>query len=194
MNISTADSSTGDPNRDRRGRPLRSLVNPFATAIFAAAQAHRAFGATLRPAFTKGLMDSILDEIRGAASVHTHGVSRCAATEAHRRGIDRLSAKTLRDQPDFDPDGRVFVVEHMVSVAALVHACMCQPTREDVEDVLMRRLSPVWLLRHEHDVLAKLGCRARLALAGSRVELGDHAHRDALYRHAGIVLLGSHGA
>jgi hypothetical protein len=40
-------------------------------------------------------MGSILDEIRGAASVHTHGVSRCAATEAHRRGIDRLSAKTL---------------------------------------------------------------------------------------------------
>ena len=194
MNISATAGMKGETDIDCGGRALRGLVEPFAARIFAAAEVHRALGALLPPAYATRLMDSTSDDIRGATCVHSHGVSKAAATEAHRRGIDRLSAKTLRDQPDFDPDGRVFVVEHMVSVAALVHACMCQPTREDVEDVLMRRLSPVWLLRHEHDVLAKLGCRARLALAGSRVELGDHAHRDALYRCAGIVLLSSHGA
>jgi hypothetical protein len=188
MNISATAGMKGETDIDCGGRALRGLVEPFAARIFAAAEVHRALGALLPPAYATRLMDSTSDDIRGATCVHSHGVSKAAATEAHRRGIDRLGAKTWKDQPEFDPNGQ-FSVELLAPVRHLLYACMSQLTREAVENVLMWRLAPVWLLRREHDVLANIGARERLMAAGSRADIGDCAHREALFRHAGIVLL-----
>ena len=188
MSVSARELRSSDTNPDRGSDPLGSLVTPFAGAIFATAEAYRQFRGVLPAAFRKRLTTSLFDEIRGAAGVHRHRASQAAATERHRMGIDRLGAKTWQDQPEFDPDGRVFVVEHSMPIAHLVYACMLQRTQETVADVVVRFLGPVWLLRREHDALAKLGLRARLRVAGPRVGVGSRARRDALYHYAGIVL------
>lgn len=153
---------------------LRAQLRPFAVSILAKVRFLRR--TDLRADHRSRYRESIDDDIKKASTFHTHRVSVAAAKRAVRLCVD-LREKNWHDQRSFDPGRVLFVAEHMVPVSALREDCMRKHSVREVVDVLMTKLTIVWVLRREDDKLTDLGFKTKRAVP-----------RDA-YREAEIDLL-----
>jgi hypothetical protein len=137
---------------------LRTLMEPFATAIYAKSHALRKLD--LRGAPRSRFLESISDDIKKASNLHPHGVSEAALERALREQILDLGEKRWSDQRKFDPDRKIFIVEHMVPVKMLRRKCLDAGDEEAVLAVLVSDIRVVWILRTEDDALTALGYRS----------------------------------
>jgi hypothetical protein len=140
------------------GHDLATLMQPFATAIYAKARALR--GVDLMGAHRSRLRESISDDIKKASSFHAHKMSVKARKKAATLGVD-LTAKTWHDQHGFDPGRQAFIVEHMTTVSMLRERCLRAPDEGAVLAILTGEIRVVWILREEDEKLTALKYRSK---------------------------------
>jgi hypothetical protein len=114
---------------------LSRLLRPFAESIYAKAAALRTLDLT--PQQKSRFRESIGDDIRKCTDLLTPSVSRAAAAEAAKRGLD-LRTPGWHHQHKFDTGRKVFHLEHCVPVGELRERCMKQRTVRGVLGVLTR--------------------------------------------------------
>jgi hypothetical protein len=138
----------------------RTLMRPFATAIFAKVEALRTL--ELKPAHKSRLSESISDDIKKASNLHPHRMSVRAREKAQDlKPPVNLAEMTWHDQEKFDPGRELFIVEHRATVSSLKQRCLGAATVEGVLDVLEKEIDVVWILREEDDELTRLKYRSK---------------------------------
>jgi hypothetical protein len=154
---------------------------PFASSIWAKAEALRTLRDLPRP-LEQRLKESISDDLKKATNFQRHYCSHAAerVAAALSRPVD-LREQTWHDQGTFDPNRRLFVVEHKVTIASLRDLCRGAPDVANVLDILVDKFVVVWVLREEDDRLTRLGYRTK------------RPDPDAAYREAEIHLLDGSG-
>lgn len=153
----------------------RALMAPFATAIFAKANALRTL--ELKPAHKSRLSESISDDIKKASNLHPHRMSKRAREKS--RGLVPpvdLAEMTWHQQEGFDPGRELFIVEHRATVSSLKQRCIDAASLQDVLDVLEKEIDVVWILRDEDEELTRLKYRSKRptsAYEEARIEIWD---------------------
>ncbi|HKY34444.1 MAG TPA: hypothetical protein VJN18_00780 [Polyangiaceae bacterium] len=138
----------------------RALMAPFATAIFAKAEALRTLD--LKAAHRSRLSESISDDIKKASNFHPHRMSKRARQKA--RGFAApvdLTEMTWHQQESFDPGRELFIVEHRATVSSLKQRCLNAANVEGVLDILEEEIDVVWILREEDEELTRLKYRSK---------------------------------
>jgi len=132
---------------------------PFATAIFAKAEALRTL--ELKSAHRSRLSESISDDIKKASNLHAHRMSKRAREKARALAtpVD-LAEMTWHQQKAFDPDRGLFIVEHRATVSSLRQRCLEAANVHGVLDVLEKDIDVVWILREEDEKLTELKYRS----------------------------------
>jgi len=134
---------------------VRTLMVPFAAAIFAKAEALR--NLELKAAHRSRLSESISEDIKKASNLHPHRMSVAAHTKAlELEKPVNLAEMTWHDQEKFDQGREVFIVEHRATVSFLKRRCLAAADHDAVLEVLEKEIDVVWILREEDDELTRL--------------------------------------
>ena len=137
------------------------ILKPFAESIHAKVNAEKLNGITVRQArYLKRAMSFEIRHLCDALmpDLLTPMVSKEAYLRARSIGVD-LRTMDWHDQPRFDPDRKVFHLEHMMPVSMVRDLCRSAASLEEVIGILDCKLSLVWILKDEDAVLSKMGFR-----------------------------------
>jgi hypothetical protein len=148
------------------------LLKPFSESIHAKVKALH--NLDLMPHQISRFKESISDDIRKCTDLITPQVSKAAAGEAARQGLN-LRILGWHKQPKVDRGRRIFHYEHGVTVWELRRLCMRRRTARGVLRVLTTKPRVVWILKKEDRRLTALGLRSK------------RPDMETAYRKAGIV-------
>jgi hypothetical protein len=154
---------------------VRTLMAPFAAAIFAKAEALRTL--ELKQAHRSRLSESISEDIKKASNLHPHKMSKGAWQKSRvLENPVNLAEMTWHEQHEFDPGRALFIVEHRATVSSLKQKCIEAVNLEGVLDVLEKEIDVVWILREEDEELTRLGYRSKRpasAYEEARIEIWE---------------------
>jgi hypothetical protein len=159
---------------------VQAMAAPFSRALYELGSGYNSLPSELqakRAAWT-GAMAQLVRKYHDLVFPKYAGflASEAALAEARERGLD-LYAMTWRQQEKHDPKRRVFHLEHVVTVSAVVSRCFTD-TEEQIFDLIAgESLQLAWILKKEDKRLNELGVRS---LRPDPMES---------YRQAGIVLV-----
>ena len=155
------------------------LILPYARSIYDKAMLLRETGISLKQ--QKYVKRSISFEIRHLCDVLSPDnlipcVSLLAMNAASDLGID-LKLMDWHDQPKFDPERKVFHLEHVNPVSMVRDRCIGEHSLDAVKDILASDLRIAWILKEEDKILRDLGYRSK------------RPSPEAAYAEAGIKLI-----